>query len=128
MQKRGKPLKAAKVGGEVLAPGEKLAVKGGPPTTGLNGIKEIRAEMARVYRMIFRGDIDPSDATKLVFMLDKMVQAVKSEVEMAQLQNQYIGAWSGVAITAPAGAAPLLAARPHAEIIPPEKQSEETEE
>jgi hypothetical protein len=125
MGKRNKPLKNAK-SGEVI-PADKPRVLAPPPVS-LTGIKEIRAEMARVYRMIFRNEIYPEDATKLVFMLDKMVQAVKSEVEMAQLQNQYIGAWSGVAITAPAGAAPLLAARPHAEIIPPEKQSEETEE
>lgn len=124
MSRKAKALAKGKTG-EVLPPErQRIAVEGPRPLT---GIKEIRAEMARVYRGIFDNKIFPEDATKLIFILDKMVQAVKSEVEMAQLQNQYIGAWSGVAITAPAGAQALPTAAPHAEIIPPAKQSEENE-
>lgn len=107
--------------GEVSNPPPKL----NPPNS-LATITDIRREMARVYRFVFDRHIYPEDATKLIFVLDKMVQAFRHEAELAQLQNSYQDAWSGVTITAPNGAGEKLAA-PAQEILPPVKQSEEIE-
>lgn len=124
MAKRGKSLTGGKneTGGITPTP----RVQGYAPRT-LVGIKEIRAEMARVYRFIFEGKIFPEDATKLIYMLDKMVQAIRSEAEMSAIMNQYQDAWSGVNVIAPTGEAALLAPALHVEIIGTAKQSEENE-
>lgn len=121
MSKRGKSLKGGK-SGEVCPPEQKRVRDIAPRN--LSDIKAIRAEMARVYRMIFEGNIFPEDATKLVFILNNMVQAIRHEAEMSQLMNAYQDAWSGVNITAPEGGPALLAPAPHVEIIPPVKSEE----
>lgn len=124
MAKSSKSLANGKTG-QVLPPP--------PPRIGLelprslNDIKGIRAEMARVYRGQFDGKVAPEDATKLIFILNIMVQAVRHEAEMAELQKQYQDAWSGVGIIAPAGGPALPVPAPHVEIIPPAQQSEEIE-
>ena len=123
MAGKAKSLGKGKGGGEVLPP-EKRFDGNAPPDLG--DVKAIRREMARVYRFIWQGKIMVEDATKLVFVLDKMVQAVKSEAEMAQLANAYMDAWSGIAITAPAGEAALMAPAPHAQIEGPKQSEKET--
>lgn len=125
MSKKGKSLEQLK-SGEIREEDTRIVRDIAPRN--LKGVKEIRAEMARVYRMIFDNKIVPSDATKLIFILDKMVQAIKSEAEMAQIANAYMDAWSGITITPPAGERELPAPAPHAAIIAPEKSEDKNDE
>lgn len=64
--------------------------------TELGSVKEIREEMARIYKMVFEGKVMLQDATKLAYYLDRMIQAMKTEVELAAIQGAYAKAWSGV--------------------------------
>lgn len=113
--------------GEILVPAKtgNRRINAAPPVN-LANIGEIRKELARIYRLVFKGKVELEDATRLAFILDKMVKAIKDEVELATLQNSYQDAWSGVSITAPKGAGEKLAA-PAQEILTPVKQSEEIE-
>ena len=119
-----KTLKDLKRSGNTLTT---VTLQGNAPHD-LGDVKAIRREMARVYRFIWQKKISIDDAVRLVACLDKMVQAVKSEAEMATLQNAYLEAWSGVNITPPAGGAPLLAPSPQAEILGPVEEEEKNEE
>lgn len=64
--------------------------------TELGSVKDIREEMARIYKMVFEGKVMLQDATKLAYYLDRMIQAMKTEVELAAIQGAYAKAWSGV--------------------------------
>ncbi len=113
MAKKPKSLK-----GQLIENGGVARFDGAPPQTGLGGIKELKAEMARVYRFVWLNKIAIEDATKLVFILDKMVQAVKNESEMALLLGQYQDAWGGVNVIAPPGQGALLAPPVHGQLLP----------
>jgi hypothetical protein len=123
--KRGRGAKKAnRAPSQVIEMQERFPCKA-PPT--LVDVKAVRREMARVYRFVWENKIVIEDATKLVFVLDKMIQAFKSEAELAVLNNQYQDAWSGVMITPPEGGGALLAA-PSQEVIPPARENESDEE
>lgn len=71
----------------------KLPVPGSLATVG-----DIRAEMERIYKMVFRGEIMLADATRLAYYLDRMIQAIKTETELNTIAAAYAKAWGGVAI------------------------------
>lgn len=121
MSKKGRSLKGGNVSAGGTPPLERI--RGGTPRE-LKTIKGMRVEMSRVYRLVFENKIYPEDATKLIFILDKMVQSVRHEAEMNQLANAYQDAWSGVNIVPPEGGPALLAPAPIVEIIPPAKSEE----
>ncbi|HMW17743.1 MAG TPA: hypothetical protein PK981_04015 [Accumulibacter sp.] len=57
----------------------------------LDGMRSIRDEMARVYREARSGKIETQDATRLVFMLDKlreMTVAIEFEERITKLEVQ----------------------------------------
>ncbi len=57
----------------------------------LDSLRTIRDEMARVYREARSGIIEPGDATRLVFVLDKlreMTLAIEIEERLTRLENQ----------------------------------------
>lgn len=69
-----------------------------PHAPAFDTIKGIRAEMVRVYRLVFQGKIMLEEATRLSYMLTQMIQAVKAEAELDTLNKQYAKAWGGVMI------------------------------
>jgi hypothetical protein len=69
-----------------------------PHAGSLEDVKGIRAEMVRVYRLVFQGKIMLDEATRLSYMLTQMIQAVKAEAELDTLQKAYAKAWGGVMI------------------------------
>lgn len=111
---------------DILQPAKRFQCK---PPSNLSDIKAVRREIARVYRYVWEQKVFIEDATRLVFILNAMIQAFKDEAALAALQNQYQDAWSGVGIIAPTGKeGALLAAPATQEIIPPAKSEEETDE
>jgi hypothetical protein len=57
----------------------------------LDGMRSIRDEMGRVYREARSGKIETQDATRLVFMLDKlreMTVAIEIEERLTKLEVQ----------------------------------------
>ncbi len=69
-----------------------------PAPTSLDNVSEIRAEMGRIYKLVFQGKIALEDATRLAYYLDKMIQAIKTETELNTIAAAYAKAWGGVAI------------------------------
>ena len=69
-----------------------------PAPASLDTVRDIREEMARIYKLVFKGKIMLSDATKLAYYLDKMIQAIKTETELNTIAAAYAKAWGGVAI------------------------------
>lgn len=63
--------------GEVLTP---------TPPIGLHNVKAVRREIASVYRDMRTGRIDASEGTKLVYVLDKLRDAFKTEELETKLQ------------------------------------------
>ena len=68
------------------------------PPTALNTVRDIREEMARIYKLVFKGKVALSDATRLVYYLDRMIQAIKTETELDTIASAYAKAWGGVSI------------------------------
>lgn len=68
------------------------------PPSELETVKDIREEMARIYKMVFKGQVALADATRLAYYLDRMIQAIKTEVELNTIQAAYAKAWGGVMI------------------------------
>jgi hypothetical protein len=64
----------------------------------LETVRDIREEMSRIYKMVFKGKIMLSDATRLAYYLDKMIQAIKTETEMNAIAAAYAKAWGGINI------------------------------
>ncbi len=92
----------------------------------LKTIKDVRLEMARVYRAIFDGKITIQQAGSLIFMLDKMIKGIKDQVAVDTVQKEYQGAWTGFAIVAPSDADAMAIEQQKAvEILPPVTEGEE---
>lgn len=70
----------------------------GPETRQLETVGDMRREMQRVYRMVFRGELMLDEATRLIYILQNMIQAIKTENELNTLNDAYKKAWGGVAI------------------------------
>lgn len=68
------------------------------PPKSLETVRDIREEMGRIYKLVFKGKVMLSDATRLAYYLDKMIQAIKTETELNTLAAAYSKAWGGVAI------------------------------
>lgn len=64
----------------------------------LETVADIRAEMRRIYKMVFEGKVMLADATRLAYYLDRMIQAIKTETELNTIAAAYAKAWGGVAI------------------------------
>lgn len=56
------------------------------PPIGLHNVKAVRREMASVYRDMRDGRIDASEGTKLVYVLDRIKEAFKTEELETKLQ------------------------------------------
>lgn len=69
-----------------------------PHAPAFDDIRGIKAEMVRVYRLVFQGKIMLEEATRLSYMLTQMIQAVKAEAELSEMQKAYAMAWGGVHI------------------------------
>lgn len=99
-----------------------------PPPPTLKSIKDIKREMARVYRGIYRGELTIQQAGSLIFMLDKIVKAIKDQVAVDTVQKEYQGAWTGFAIVAPSDAdAKAIEQQKAVEILPPVTEGEEND-
>lgn len=57
--------------------GELIPFKGTPIRTRLGTIKDIKNEMARVYKEVRMGSLDTSQATKLIYILGQMSALIK---------------------------------------------------
>lgn len=66
--------------------------------TKLESISQLREEMTRVYRLVYQGKLVLTEATRLVYLLDRIIVAMKTEHEIEQAQKAYAKAWSGVVI------------------------------
>ncbi len=72
-----KDVQATVLEGELLTP---------TPPIGLHNVKAVRREMASVYRDMRTGRIDVNEGTKLVYALDRIREAFKTEELDAKLQ------------------------------------------
>lgn len=72
-----KDLQATVLEGELLTP---------TPPIGLHNVKAVRREMASVYRDMRTGRIDVNEGTKLVYALDRIREAFKTEELETKLQ------------------------------------------
>lgn len=72
-----KNMQAPVLEGELLTPA---------PPIGLHNVKAVRREMASVYRDMRTGRIDVSDGTKLIYALDRIREAFKTEELETKLQ------------------------------------------
>lgn len=72
-----KEVQATVLEGEVLTP---------TPPIGLHNVKAVRREMASVYRDMRIGRIDVNEGTKLVYALDRIREAFKTEELETKLQ------------------------------------------
>lgn len=72
-----KEMQATVLEGELLTP---------TPPIGLHNVKAVRREMASVYRDMRTGRIDVNEGTKLVYALDRIREAFKSEELETKLQ------------------------------------------
>ena len=73
----GKELQTPVLEGELLTP---------TPPIGLHNFKAVRREMASVYRDMRTGRIDVNEGTKLVYALDRIREAFKTEELETKLQ------------------------------------------
>lgn len=73
------PVKTAQI--TVLPPEAPAPVR---KRTKLGTVREIRAELARVYRKAKSGEIDTTTATRLAYLLDLMARMI----ERAELENR----------------------------------------
>lgn len=67
-----------------------------PAPTSLDTVLDIKNEMSRIYKLVFKGQIALADATRLAYYLDKMIQAIKTQAELDVVQAAYAKAWGGV--------------------------------
>ena len=72
-----KEVQATVLEGELLTP---------TPPIGLHNVKAVRREMASVYRDMRTGRIDVNEGTKLVYALDRIKEAFKTEELETKLQ------------------------------------------
>lgn len=72
-----KEMQATVLEGELLTP---------TPPIGLHNVKAVRREMASVYRDMRTGRIDINEGTKLVYALDRIREAFKTEELETKLQ------------------------------------------
>ena len=72
-----KEIQATVLEGELLTP---------TPPIGLHNVKAVRREMASVYRDMRTGRIDVNEGTKLVYALDRIREAFKTEELDTKLQ------------------------------------------
>ena len=72
-----KEVQATVLEGELLTP---------TPPIGLHNVKAVRREMASVYRDMRTGRIDVNEGTKLVYALDRIREAFKTEELETKLQ------------------------------------------
>lgn len=72
-----KTMQATVLEGELLTP---------TPPIGLHNVKAVRREMASVYRDMRTGRIDVNEGTKLVYALDRIREAFKTEELETKLQ------------------------------------------
>ena len=72
-----KEMQATVLEGELLTP---------TPPIGLHNVKAVRREMASVYRDMRTGRIDVNEGTKLVYALDRIKEAFKTEELETKLQ------------------------------------------
>lgn len=72
-----KDVQATVLEGELLTP---------TPPIGLHNVKAVRREMASVYRDMRTGRIDVNEGTKLVYALDRIREAFKTEELDTKLQ------------------------------------------
>lgn len=72
-----KEVQATVLEGELLTP---------TPPIGLHNAKAVRREMASVYRDMRTGRIDVNEGTKLVYALDRIREAFKTEELETKLQ------------------------------------------
>ncbi len=72
-----KEMQATVLEGELLTP---------TPPIGLHNVKAVRREMASVYRDMRTGRIDVNEGTKLVYALDRIREAFKTEELDTKLQ------------------------------------------
>ena len=72
-----------------------------PTPHSLESIADVRAEYQRLYRFIFQGKLKLEDATKLFYLLDRMIAAKKAETELDELAKAYAKSWGGIRIIVP---------------------------
>ena len=63
--------------GPVTIDGSTLRVLPTPPTIHLKTADDVRLEMARVYREMRQQKFDPSDGTKLVYVLTQIARVIE---------------------------------------------------
>lgn len=60
-----------------------------PPRINLSSSADVRRELTKVYRDVRQGRLDPSEGTKLGYMLDlmrKMIEAEELEKRLARIE------------------------------------------
>ena len=130
MSKKGGVITEGKIHGRKIQIVENpVDVKGAleRPRT-LKSIKEVRLEMARIYRAIFDGKLTIQQAGSLIFMLDKLVKAIKGQIAVDTAAQAYMQSWAGFSIVAPSDADAKAIEPPRQEIIPPKKKEESEDE
>lgn len=68
---------------------------------GLKTAKQVRREMAYVYRQVWHGMIDTQQAMRLTAILDRLLNGMKIEAELDMLQKGYADAWTGITLRGP---------------------------
>ena len=68
---------------------------------GLKTVNQVRREMAYVYRQVWQGTIDTQQAMRLTAILDRLLNGMKVEAELAALSKGYADAWTGIILTGP---------------------------
>lgn len=83
--------------GEVVPPGlhEQSPM---PHAMALDTLADVRTEMQSVYLLARRGKIRIEDATRLVYLLDRITSAIKTERELDQLESEYARAFTGLMV------------------------------
>lgn len=65
--------------GAVVHESGKLSVLPPPPRLDLSNAKDVRREMAAVYRSVKEGKLDGGDGSKLVYMLREIGQLIRTD-------------------------------------------------
>ena len=69
-----------------------------PRVRELSTLPQIRAEMARVYREARRGDLQTSEASRFIYMLDRMTKNLETQVQQRMLANVDTPAFVGLVL------------------------------
>lgn len=125
-ENRGEKIQKLAAQAPVILDGDREKIKL-PPPPNLKNIKDIKREMARVYRGVYRGELTIQQAGSLIFMLDKIVKAIKDQVAVDTVSQAYMQSWTGFSIISPTDADAQMIAPPRQEIIPP-SNTEETDD